>query len=270
MTRRILFATDLSARSDRPFERTMMLADLWHAEHYYIFVNADRSPVSTDKVVGQLKRSYGDDINKEQVIVLHGKVPEAICKTADNMGANLIVLGAARHNNLTDFFLGTAVDYIVRHTELPVLVVKEKPRHDYKHIMVAADFSKASANAVKQVIDLFPSARITVAHAYHAAYGAWLDPDSIAAAAKKSAERDMAAFIKGLQLPPEVTDHIEQTLIEGELHQSIYDAINDLEVDLLALGTHGRSGFVHATIGSRAAEMLGWAPSDVLMIRKQS
>jgi nucleotide-binding universal stress UspA family protein len=40
------------------------------------------------------------------------------------------------------------------------------------------------------------------------------------------------------------------------------------DFDLLVLGTHGRGGFIMATIGSRASEMMGWSPVDVLMVRK--
>jgi len=267
MSRNILLATDLTARGDRPFDRAGILADQWQADQYYAFVNSDKSPVTDDKVTQQLRLSYGELINPDNVMVAHGKVPEAICKMAEARGADIIVLGAARYNNITDFFLGTAVDYVVRHTKTPVLVVKERPRKPYQHILVAVDFSEISNNAVRRVLDLFPDTRVTIAHAYHLAYEAWLRSGESSSAMRDEAEQKMQAFVADLTADMAGDRQIETRLLEGSLHQSIFDALGELNADLLALGTHGRSGFMQATMGSRASELMGWSPVDVLMVR---
>ena len=54
----------------------------------------------------------------------------------------------------------------------------------------------------------------------------------------------------------------EQTIL------SVHNMLDSGDFDLLVLGTHGRGGFIMATIGSRASEMMGWSPVDVLMVRK--
>ncbi|MEO1046139.1 MAG: universal stress protein [Pseudomonadota bacterium] len=267
MAKTILIASDLTARSDRPFLRAAMLAEEWDAQRAVLFANADKSRVDQDSVEKQLKRSYGADMDACSVVVAHGKVPETIAKTARGLDADIIVVGAARHNNVTDFFLGTAVDYVVRRAEAPVLVVKERAHHTYRKIMVAVDFSESSKNAVQTALTLFPKAHITLAHAFHVAYSAWLKSDGVSDEMRGDAEREMQQFLDDLELTETDRARITSAVLEGNLHQSIYDMLLGEDMDLLVLGTHGRSGFTQATIGSRASEMLGWAPTDVLMVR---
>jgi nucleotide-binding universal stress UspA family protein len=47
-------------------------------------------------------------------------------------------------------------------------------------------------------------------------------------------------------------------------------ALQDTDADLAVFGTHGKSGFVHALMGSNAESLLSWVPVDTLMIREQS
>lgn len=267
MDKTILIASDLTARSDRPFTRAAMLAEEWGARRAVLFANADKSRVDQDSVEKQLKRSYGKDMDACAVVVAHGKVPETIAKTAKGLEADLIVVGAARHNNITDFVLGTAVDYVVRCADTPVLVVKERARHAYEKIMVAVDFSESSKNAVHTALSMFPDAQITLAHAFHVAYSAWLKSDGVSDEMRSDAEKQMADFLSDLELTENDQARLSSAVLEGNLHQSIYDMLLSQDMDLLVLGTHGRSGFTQATIGSRASEMLGWAPTDVLMVR---
>lgn len=267
MDKTILIASDLTARSDRPFMRAAMLAKAWDAKRAVLFANADKSRVDQDSVERQLTRNYGQDMDACAVVVAHGKVPETIAKTAKGLNADIIVVGAARHNNVTDFVLGTAVDYVVRRAETPVLVVKERAHHDYQQIMVAVDFSESSKNAVQTALNFFPTAQITLAHAFHVAYSAWLKSDGVSDEMRDEAQQQMDAFMADLELTDTDKARISSAVLEGNLHQSIYDMLLAKNMDLLVLGTHGRSGFTQATIGSRASEMLGWAPTDVLMVR---
>ncbi len=268
MAKNILIATDLTARGDRPFERAKLLAQSWQAKRTVLFVDAGKNPVAEAKVRASLNRNYGDDAEGCDVIVGTGSPPKFIAETAAQMDSDLIIVGAARHNNISDFFLGTAVDHLVRHAHAPVLVVKERPRSDYQKIMVATDFSDFSRRALQTAMDLFPKAQIELVHAYHVAFEAWLKSDGVADEMKTEAEQEVQKFMDSLALSDADRSRIDFHLVEGNLHQSIYNSLESENIDLLVLGTHGRGGFANATIGSRASEMLGWSPVDVLMVGK--
>lgn len=268
MAKNILIATDLTARGDRPFERAKLLARSWQAKRTILFVNADKSPVEESKVRATLNRNYGDDAEGCDLIVETGSPPKIIAETASRLESDLIVVGAARHNSISDFFLGTAVDHLVRHARAPVLVVKERPRSEYQNIMVATDFSDFSRRALETAMTLFPNAQIDLVNAYHVAYEAWLKSDGVADEMKAEAEQEMQKFMDSLALTDADRSRIDSRLVEGNLHQSVYNLLESGNFDLLVLGTHGRGGFANATIGSRASEMLEWSPVDVLMVRK--
>ncbi|WP_373492534.1 universal stress protein [Parasphingorhabdus sp.] len=82
------------------------------------------------------------------MIVESGSPPDIIAKTASRLDNDLIVVGTARHNNISDFFLDSAFDHLVRYAHAPVLVVKERPRSNYQNIMLATDFSGFSRRAL--------------------------------------------------------------------------------------------------------------------------
>ncbi|ASK89391.1 universal stress protein [Sphingorhabdus sp. SMR4y] len=267
---KILVATDLTARGDRPFARAKTLADTWDAARTLLFVSNPKKEVDIAKVEAQLLRTYGADAEGCNLAINYGKPPHVIADTAEQLDSDLIIVGAARHNNISDFFLGTAVDHLVHHAKAPVLIVKERPRGNYDRILVATDFSDFSAHALRTALDLFPNAKIDLVHAYHVAYEAWLKSDGVADEMLADAEKDLQDFIAGLDLPESAASRVSPQLVEGNLHQSVYNMLDSGDFDLLVLGTHGRGGFVMATIGSRASEMMGWSPVDVLMVRKPS
>eukprot|EP01013_Petalomonas_cantuscygni_P029775 TRINITY_DN55658_c0_g1_i1.p2 TRINITY_DN55658_c0_g1~~TRINITY_DN55658_c0_g1_i1.p2 ORF type:complete len:118 (-),score=25.82 TRINITY_DN55658_c0_g1_i1:5-358(-) len=115
---------------------------------------------------------------------------------------------------------------------------------------------------------MFPDARIDLVHAYHVAYGAWLKSDGVAEEMRCDAEQELQDFLPRMDLSEADLARVSPRLVEGNLHQSIFNMLDSGEYDLLVLGTHGRSGFAMATIGSRASEMMGWSPVDVLMVGK--
>ena len=266
--RKILLSTDLTARADRPFARAKLLADIWDADRTLLFVSSPKTEVDIAKVEALLVRNYGADAEGCNLAINYGKPPKVIAETAVQLDSDLIIVGAARHNNISDFFLGTAVDHLVHHAAAPVLIVKERPLANYSRILVATDFSDFAAHALRMALEFFPDAEIELVHAYHVAYEAWLKSDGVSAEMLSDAEGELQQFTASLELSESEAARVSTRLVEGNLHQSVHKMLDTGAFDLLVLGTHGRGGFVMATIGSRASEMMGWSPVDVLMVRK--
>ena len=69
------------------------------------------------------------------------------------------------------------------------------------------------------------------------------------------------------RLSAELADRAPQfevNFLEGDILGSINAAVAKLNPDLLAVGTHGRSGLAHAVIGSVAEQLLCDASVDML------
>lgn len=271
----ILIASDLTARSDRAFDRSVELAtELGGALLLVHILAKDAGPhlaketERANDVIAKLVDGVGIPIETR---LAQGRAPETIAAIAEERTCSLIVAGPARHNGVGDFILGTAVDYLVRRAQVPVLVVKDRPRGPYRRILMATDFSDGALHALLAAADLFPEARIDIVHVYDGGFPSRLDPVETLAFARSEAERERAAFLAR----PELADAgrlgngapLQIELIEGRSGEMLPHLIADRNVDLLVLGTHGHGGFVHALIGSRASELLQSAPCDVLMVR---
>lgn len=54
----------------------------------------------------------------------HGHVPETILRSAEKIGADVIVMASHPPDDLRSFLVGSAAGKVVRHSEIPVLVVR--------------------------------------------------------------------------------------------------------------------------------------------------
>ncbi len=60
----------------------------------------------------------------------------------------------------------------------------------------------------------------------------------------------------------------DSLLIQGTPTQTIVDTAGEQRVDLIIMGTHGRTGLAHVFLGSVAEHVVRQAPCPVLVARK--
>ena len=140
-----------------------------------------------------------------------------------------------------------------------------------RHILVPTDFSEGSNEAFETALALArdSGARVTLFHVHHVPVSVF--PDVV------------------LPLAPELMQHLEHSvdLVLDELctratangvptdrctafgttHAEICAMAEKLDVDLIVIGTHGRSGLTHAILGSVAEKVVRRAPCPVLTVR---
>lgn len=265
----IIIASDLTARSDRATDRALLLANEGGARLVLLHVveGGSSDAALEERAAEALETVLDSDAAEAEIIVRRGDVQREIMELADARSAVLIVTGVARFNNVRDFFLGTAVDHIVRHSQVPVLVVKRRARLPYHRLLVATDFSPCSEIALSAAAGLFPHASLTLWHNCHAAFEGLLDKKETIAFVRQQAEEDMRRFVESASIDEKARSNLQTLITVGDLESSAERALREGEQDLLVLGTHGRSGFAQATIGSWAAHLLNDIACDVLMVR---
>lgn len=274
----ILFATDFSGRCDRPLERALGLARHWRSKLVLLHVlepphtdlTDEEREVEEARITNKL-RTHADSsgVNVETRIT-HGPVAATIAKVAEEVEAGLIVTGVARYDELGDFILGTTVDRLVRRSHVPVLVVKEKPRSDYRSLLIATDFSNGSATALELAVQFFPEAALNLAHAYHVPFEPVLGREAQAPALQARIAEELDDFLHFLHVPEDVRDRIDFHLDYGETAPVISGLARSVEADLAVIGAHGKSGFVAATIGNNAKVLLESLSCDVMLVPKDA
>jgi nucleotide-binding universal stress UspA family protein len=264
----ILLASDFTARSDRPLDRAVRLAADRNAKLVITHIIEKGSDIDDPHVVDRLKAELAEVAAGAELIVRSGSVPQTLSQIAVERESDLLVTGVARYNGIGDFFLGTAVDHIVRDSVVPVLIVRKRPLQPYRRLLVATDFSDCSRNALLAAARLFPDLPMILVNAFRPPYQGFLKSEDVREHVGAEAEQGMAEFIAQDSIPAGLKDRIETVVDEGEIGPVIVRQLEQTGADLLVIGTHGRSGFFHATIGSQAEALLPIVDVDVLMVRK--
>jgi nucleotide-binding universal stress UspA family protein len=281
--REILLATDLSARSDRALDRAASLARQWKAHLTVLHVleeemsssdqvdqlsSGGRQPEPLDVVRQHLLADLKELAGAATVLIERGDVVDSIMRVALAGNSELIVIGVARNELLGQLMLGRTVDRLLRRSQVPVLVVKERARRPYRHIVVATDFSESSRHALVAATRFFPEEALTVFHAYDAQMsGLADDPAAYRREGRKTAAEDCEVFLRATaelqnrRRPPGI--FVEY----GAPSNLLRDYIAGHPADLVVVGTHGRSAIFDVLIGSVAKQILGDVPCDTLVIR---
>lgn len=270
----ILVATDFSSRADRAIDRALQLGRdgkfpirFIHAREAGTRESSDRAdldrrmeqcvgyPAGTDQGGGPIEYAYPE-----------GSPPVAIAKTCEAAEAGLLLIGPARYNSFGDFFMGTAVDYVLRNTVKPVLIVKKRVRSAYTQIVAGTDFSLGSAHAIIEAARLFPDAAVHVAHAWHVPFEGF-QRDGYVADETEGLEADkLAQFVAHLAKSEPRLAEATTSLVRGDAYDAIKDGMQRHPDALIALGSHGKTGFRQATLGSNTSDVLRFADADILVV----
>jgi len=268
---RILVASDMTARGDRPFDRAIRLARERQGSvvllHVVDVANRRVPSPPLDKVRASIVEQLPQAEVPLEILVRTGSAPATIAETATDIDADVIFVGAARFNDLMDRVLGTTVDYAVRRATVPVLVVKRRPLSEYNNVLIATDFSRCSAHAAMALATMVPHVRLAILHAFNTPFQTRVDRAEMLPFAQNRAQEEMRDFLALDELVP-IRGRLVPQIEEGPVLSVVDRYVRDKRIDLVALGTHGRSAFVHAVIGSRASQILNAASCDVLMVRE--
>jgi nucleotide-binding universal stress UspA family protein len=190
------------------------------------------------KLIGELR--LGNTFHGMNAIVIEHKV-------------DLIVMGAHGKTKLESALIGSNTEKIVRHSHCPILTVHGKPAStDFKNIVYATTMSKDEevfSRVVRRTQELFNS----TVHLVRINTPGNFQRDSVV-------KDQMNKFASSLQLRNfTINVYNEFHVEEGILHFA--DSIN---ADLIAMATHGRTGFAHVLAGSIAEDVVKEAKRPVL------
>jgi len=270
----IIVATDFSSRADRAIDRALQMGrDTKRPIRFLYAIEPGRKnapdAVELDRRMEQcVGYSAGSDQGGGPIEYAYpeGSPPVAIAKACDAPDAGMLLIGPARYNSFGDFFLGTAVDYVLRNTQKPVLIVKKRVRRAYDQIVAGTDFSPASAHAIIEAARLFPDARIHVAHAWHVPFEGFQRDGYVAKETEGGEAKRLGEFMKKLaerepRLAEATTSHVR-----GGAFDAVKDGLKQYPDALVALGSHGATGFRQATLGSNTSDMLRFLDADILVV----
>jgi nucleotide-binding universal stress UspA family protein len=207
----------------------------------------------------------------------HGTPFKRILDYVDNHGIDLVTIGTHGRSGLERYLLGSVTERVVGGSPVPVLCV---PRTDerpaslpdditYDRILVPTDGSKGARQATKHAIE-FARAYDATVHALNVvnrrsfATRPGTEWDELEASLEDSGETATkyvadAADDAGLSTVTTVQD--------GVPHRMIAEYATEEVIDLIAMGTHGRSGLSKWMLGSVTERVLQTSEIPVLTVR---
>jgi nucleotide-binding universal stress UspA family protein len=139
-----------------------------------------------------------------------------------------------------------------------------------QHILVPMDFSESSNQALDYAITFASKlqARLTVLHVVEVFPLGSADmttvPEAYIEDLKMEADRTMQSYLARITAAGLTGDIVVK---HGPVFQEIMEVAKTQHVDLIIMGTHGRTGLSHLFLGSVAERLVRFAPCPVLVVR---
>lgn len=260
----ILLASDLSSRTDRAADRALLLAREWHAKLAILHVVSAAEQAGSVVAMAAWRDELPLAAGEAELLVRSGSLPDVLAELAAERGSGLIVTGVARYNDVRDYVVGTAVDYIVRRAAVPVLIVRRRADRPYGAIVVGTDFSEGSRRALLAAAELFPQARLLLVHAYPGP-GPRTNFQGKGDFLRAEAEAGMTAFLDAAKLPASLSARLDTQVVEGNATAAIERCRAAAGAQLVVAGRYGQGGFSETVIGSTAETILGTVRADILI-----
>jgi nucleotide-binding universal stress UspA family protein len=282
--RRLLLPTDFSKNAERALRRALLLP-MGDATIHVIHVLPPvlpaklRANITTDaKVNLESMLSRAREEVKERNIdftssVVSGEPYVEIIRCARSINAELIVMGRHGRRPFQDMFIGTTAERVIRKGDVPVLAVNLEPTGPFRKPLIATDLDDSAPNVFNFALRILgPSVRrVHVVHALEIPFEGFISPTFTKTEMKeyRSSFRQKADVkLTALLARYEASDIGWKTTFRiADARSLIIKEAVRLHADLIALGTHGRSGMAHALVGSVAEWIISHAPCDVLVSR---
>ncbi len=217
------------------------------------------------KLRTQIKRAGGE--GKVQLHIAPAPPANAILDVAEQIDADLIIVGATDRGAVSRTLLGTTAGRVVRLSPVPVLVNRRAETDPPTRILLTTDLSELSGKVYRKALaiirDLAPQVEPETRTLLAIGEDLATPPPQRRDVLHKIAERELHPFME--QAAPGV-DVSTGKVRMGEHTSEILAEAEEWGADILVLGTQGRGGLSRFLIGSVAESVVRRAPCDVLVI----
>ncbi|WP_348797619.1 universal stress protein [Flavobacterium adhaerens] len=175
---------------------------------------------------------------------------------SQNNDIDLIIMGSKGSSGINEIFIGSNTEKIVRQSEIPVLVIKNKAENfDIKNIVFASDFS----NEIQKPFAKF----LSLAKLFKAKINLVMICTPNSFITTSTGREIITNFISNFDMP----EYSFETYNEKNIEKGIINYANDKNADLIALCTHGRTALNHFFIGSISEDLVNHSSKPVITFR---
>jgi len=206
-----------------------------------------------------LDKDYLEDIEVTDSVYNY-KYFDELNTVALEKNVDLIIMGSHGSSGLSEIFVGSNTEKVVRNSDIPVLVIK-KDITDFKieNAVFVCDFLEENLKAYRNAMNLFNSintVKVTLLYVNL--------PGQNYRSSKEMENRVNEFLLKAdaLNKLDDVVYYNDYTVEEGIFHYS-----NKVDVDIIALPTHGRRGLAHFFAGSISEDLVNHSEIPVITFK---
>lgn len=200
-----------------------------------------------------------------------------ICRVAEKLDADLVVVGTHGRTGVSRFLLGSVAERVVKLSKAPVLVARGEVgafANGFSRILVPTDFSQASERGLDLALPLAAKgAEIDLFHAWHVPQSIRTyfdsrdqDPATLTAEVTKELAETGQAWCARKQREGITLKFSQES---GPAAPTIQERLENAKpgYDLVAMGSHGHRGVRRLLLGTVAGTTVRHAPCSVLVAR---
>jgi len=179
-----------------------------------------------------------------------------IIDTCHENDIDMIVMGSHGSSGFKELFIGSNTEKVVRTSDIPVLVIKNKHEtFEVKNFVFASDFSSECIGPFQKAVEFANN------------FKAKLHLVMIITANKFLSSADskarMDAFIKDFN----ITNFTMNIYNDESIEKGILNFSKHIDADLIGMGTHGRKGISHFLNGSISEDLVNHANRPVITFK---
>ena len=277
------YETVLNEVAARPWPAGTSAHVLTVVEPSYVW-NVPRMEDGPEETAGHLAQLAVNRLNDRQLqacgVVRYGDPKEIILAEAEQIEADLLMVGSHGHSGVTRFLMGSVAQAVVRSAPCSVEVVRAREREDpavYRgtRILLATDGSRSSENAAHSIADRpwLPKTEVNIVSVVQltvpALHAPFLDSDAMEAARTGAMQHAQQAILAAEEIIKQAGLYASETILlpVTSAKELILHEAEKWDADLIVLGSHGRRGFKRLLIGSVSEAVAMHARCSVEVIR---
>ncbi len=271
--KRILVPTDFSKQAENALKVAVKLSKKHNSEIYVLHSMEMPLHLSSSSDSGSLpeslffiklaekrfsdlrKNSYLEGIDLSEAIG-HKEIYEDIEEACKKNNIDLIVMGSNGASGFKEMFVGSNTEKVVRTSKIPVLVIKNNhPEFNINDFVFATDFSEEGRGSLDKAQKFAKKVEAKM----HLLFV------NTPADFKTSAQAQiiMENFVRGMAVENYTLNIYNDTSVE----KGILNFAQQINAQLIGMGTHGRKGISHFFNGSISEDMVNHANMPVITFK---
>ncbi len=276
--KKILVPVDFSEHSEYALEVAAQIATQKNAELIVVhmlslseaIVNIDEAQEARQAVfyLKLAEKRFSEFLDKDYLkdlkvteMVHNYRVFKEINDVALKVEANLIVMGSHGSSGFSEVFVGSNTEKVVRSSEIPVLVIKQRRKNfQFENVVFACDFDTDNIKAYRKAMKLCKEFDATI----HLLY---VNLPAERFRSTPQMEERVREFLDKADNGD--YNNLENVIYRDDytVEQGIFTFSNKINADLIVVSTHGRRGLAHFFFGSVGEDVANHADTPVLTFR---